>query len=515
MSSAQIATSQPSHLTKPKKFILVAEAMANQLPQELVHQILDDCTVFRVLHLVSCDKMIAYADIHPCKYHFPSASSLQTLRSLYILWYTVRSSLNRTLVPRTNTLARNVKTFSARYLGSSGPRILKSLGRDIKEILTSLSTFLVATFDQASEGAYRRDWFWLMAKPYSYQALCHRWELTADAQRIINQSRAAQLHKMAEIINRYSDLVKGFTDPSQQPRWNVQHTVSKLHQVAEQTSKEQWLNRAQKFRYFKYHRVPLVPFDWCLRLFIREVCASPQAQELRFPPNIDADIKTAIDGMAFVYTTTEPDVRDPPPSKVIRTKFTPWSAPDWLRPFPPIGACSGSSTKAQSSPGSIHDLPQDSRQQPPTPDAVAATGEQLASLLENAHIFDHWQPINHSLTDLPYVRRNTHRLNSRLSMLCYSTNSTSPNTPPNIPILPTPLTKTKIRAANEDKCWDPTHNHPIFTCPPGTHLPRELFAQKTVSEAVPTWMRLVMHGEREVEWLEAFCRCVRFFMLDV
>ncbi|KAL8778689.1 MAG: hypothetical protein Q9203_002129, partial [Teloschistes exilis] len=134
---------------------------------------------------------------------------------------------------------------------------------------------------------------------------------------------------MADTINRYPDLIKSFTDPSQQPRWDVQHTMSQFHQVAKQTSREQWLNRARKFKHFKYHLFPLVPFDWYLRLFIRQVCASPQqALELRFPPSIVADIKTAIIIMAFVYTTIKPGVvGDPSPPKAIRSKFTPWSAP--------------------------------------------------------------------------------------------------------------------------------------------------------------------------------------------
>ena len=58
---------------------------------------------------------------------------------------------------------------------------------------------------------------------------------------------------------------------------------------------------------------------------------------MNYPENIIQDINTAIADIAYVYTMPDRDLNDKAP-KVFRTKFTPWSAAPFNRPFPGISA---------------------------------------------------------------------------------------------------------------------------------------------------------------------------------
>ena len=56
---------------------------------------------------------------------------------------------------------------------------------------------------------------------------------------------------------------------------------------------------------------------------------------MNYPENIIQDINTAIADIAYVYIMPDRDLNDKAP-KVLRTKFTPWSAAPFNRPFPGI-----------------------------------------------------------------------------------------------------------------------------------------------------------------------------------
>lgn len=60
-----------------------------------------------------------------------------------------------------------------------------------------------------------------------------------------------------------------------------------------------------------------------------------------------------------------------------------------------------------------------------------------------------------------------------------------------------------------DDCWNTTHKHPVFTCPPSAHLGR-LFVEKKITYGPWHKTRLVPHDEREMEWLRAFLRVVTY-----
>lgn len=93
----------PPRITQPQRIISSARALS-KLPREVVHQILDNMTVFQVLQLASCLEDPTYLDEcilgHSQYQHlFASQQDLTEIRDLFIVFYDIRSSLNMEHAP--------------------------------------------------------------------------------------------------------------------------------------------------------------------------------------------------------------------------------------------------------------------------------------------------------------------------------------------------------------------------------------------------------------------------------
>jgi len=105
-SDPQTAVFHPPRITTPQRVIKAAHGLT-QMPREIVHQILDDMTVFQVLQLASCLQDSTYIDQcilgHPLYQQlFGSQQVLTAIRDLFIVFYEIRISLNLVHAPVSN-----------------------------------------------------------------------------------------------------------------------------------------------------------------------------------------------------------------------------------------------------------------------------------------------------------------------------------------------------------------------------------------------------------------------------
>ncbi|KAL8690964.1 MAG: hypothetical protein Q9218_003702 [Villophora microphyllina] len=448
------------------------------MPREIVHQILDDLPLFQVLQLISCQENSAYIDqcvlSHPWYQKiFDSQQALNTTRDLFIIFYGLHTSLRLAQASKKWLRAYKIKPFPSNkkdlkeYLRTATCNIMKSIPDGHLNALREVSNGSLLSsskqFEHPLIGLYTK-------------TLYHQWQWTEAAQHMFNGMRSAQLNKMANIFETFPDLLKTSMDPSQKPRSNTEHIPARFRQCARRADREHWMKKTSNGsnRYFNCHLFPLIPFDACLRLFIRTVHENPQYTEdsgqaartdqdkTSFPPGILKDIKTAIAGMDYVYTTRKPGNEADTRPTVLRTKFTPYSAAACQRAY--------ASTSPQT----------DAVGSPSTP-ATQMTMERGT----------HWQLRDHDTAGMwptiPTNHARPHRVRKR-----------------NIQ-----FQNAMKEHACPDDCWDPGHKHPVFTTPPCGHLGR-LLVNKFVNEAWMGCERVVGYCEEEVEWLLAFLRAVRF-----
>ena len=216
------------------------------------------------------------------------------------------------------------------------------------------------------------------------------WERKQEGRWSNNARKSAQIAKTANIFESFPAGMKKTSDPSPLARPNSNHIVSKLRSYSKVFTRKdrcpESRPRGSGHHLFRFDLFPIVPVDAWLRLFVDtlkrhpipshqiikhanpaisnlfEVLAEspernedPEAhlsqamqslsitstscveaqptavRELDYPPRIIRNIETAIAGMAYVYTLPDKSTGWHP--KVLRTKYTPWSADPFRKPF--------------------------------------------------------------------------------------------------------------------------------------------------------------------------------------
>ena len=172
-----------------------------------------------------------------------------------------------------------------------------------------------------------------------------------------------------------------------------------------------------------------------------------------YPTNIVEDIRIAVDGLEFVYALPKPYSYSEAP-KVLRTKFTPYSASPYNMPY-------GHRTYK------------------------CLTKKLLSSPLDqDMSDLDHWKPISQEVAGLYPLDVPSRDVRPSQREPYHFAEPTCP-----------------------DDCWEAGHQHPIFTSPPVKSLGK-LHGFKIEKSAKPDYERLQPHDEREFAWLTAFLRAV-------
>lgn len=343
------------------------------------------------------------------------------------------------------------------------------------------------------------------------------WERKQDGRRSNNARKSAQIDQTADIFECFPAGMKKTSDPSPLARPNSNHIVSNLRSYSNVFARKDKYPKIRPWRsgnhLFQFDIFPIVPVDAWLRLFVDTLkkhplpshqiikhadpassdllegsAASPEqiedpeahlsqavqslsitstscveaqptaVMQLSYPPHIVKNIETAIAGMAYVYTLPDKSTGWHP--KVLRTKYTPWSADPFRKPFP--------------------------TNETNTSDAIQT--EQPAAKSPWADFPSNEAPPKPTLT--PRKKGKMKRQEARGGL-----------TPRPAKILPYPL---------------PTNQHqePIFMAPPYRHFKTAESKVKVDVEDVKyyydTGIEHTHRHEKEFEWLEAFLNACDF-----
>ena len=197
--------------------------------------------------------------------------------------------------------------------------------------------------------------------------------------------RKEQFALMADLIETYPEILKRASDPQPNPSPNWRHVMKLLTNHSSRVQNHlprRWTTyshpASQGPFLFRFDMLPIVPSDKSLALFVAGVAkvlpllpkelaeiiapevlkdvpcrpelvpnassstrlfATPFARfcleidNSLYPPTILQDIKTAVKGMAYVYLSPHGAATEPQP-KVLRTRWTPWSAERYRTALP-------------------------------------------------------------------------------------------------------------------------------------------------------------------------------------
>jgi hypothetical protein len=150
------------------------------------------------------------------------------------------------------------------------------------------------------------------------------WKNIDAAERKMNGIKFTQLQRIAKMLLDYPDMLRSSTHHSQEShRHSLQHRVDGFERRAR---KLLWPCMYAAKSLFT-HRFPVVPYDRHLRCFLKVLEKfSVDLIPCPYPPDVAKTVTRAVQGLAYVYPrgTGEPDSHSE--HRVLRTKFTAYSA---------------------------------------------------------------------------------------------------------------------------------------------------------------------------------------------
>ena len=391
--------------TQPKSVLAAAHALLG-LPLEIMHQIVEDVPLFRIIQMAASleDPTYFYECLvsHP-KFRdlgFTSTHHLSHIGSLHGLYYDIGKSGK--LRDRGGVNAREASSPLAKSLNvimlDNGEVPFKTYDELRDYLLQCITSMLIPSKGQGKawiweaeiqvylQGRISQDWH-----RNTLEDMQQFWERKQEGRRSNNARKSAQIAKTANIFESFPTSMKKTSDPSPLARPNSNHIVSNLRSYSDVFARRDEYPkkrpRTSGNHLFRFDLFPIVPVDAWLRLFVdtlkrhplpshqiikhaypassefSEVSAeypeqneNPEAylsqavqslsitstscievqptavKKLNYPPHIIENIEIAIAGMAYVYTLPDKSTGWHP--KVLRTKYTPWSADPFRKPFP-------------------------------------------------------------------------------------------------------------------------------------------------------------------------------------
>ena len=387
--------------TQPKSVVAAAHALLG-LPLEIMHQIIEDVPLFRIIqmaaslddstHFYEC--LISHPKIRDLGL-FPSRHHLAHIGSLHGLYHDIGKS--EALPALQGRYARGpssplAQTLNVIMLGTDAApfQTYESLRKYLLESITNMLNPYNSDSRKAEINAYlqariSQDWH-----ENTLESMQGFWEQRKTRHQGSNAYRSTQIARIADIFESFPANMKKTSDPSLVARPNSDHIISTLRSYSNVFARKKFrsgrYSRISGNHLFRFDLFPIVPIDAWLRLFVDTLnkhplpsnhstehadpassntfesladlpvekedteaqlmralkplsitstsCAEAQLLALEqpaYPPYIMKCIKTAIAGMAYVYTLPAKSTKRYP--KVLRTKYTPWSADPFRKPF--------------------------------------------------------------------------------------------------------------------------------------------------------------------------------------
>ncbi|KDR82576.1 hypothetical protein GALMADRAFT_134169 [Galerina marginata CBS 339.88] len=299
-----------------------------KVPPELVHEIINDLPIVKILELISNHK-IPYIEQCVCTQIYLkeifSPSFLAEVKSYFVLYLRIRRLDSRFPHPILPRLEHDAYTF----LKISPPvNIVAILKAAIIKHLEKYEHLFPLLRVYAPESIPEKA-FWVTDSASDLQQI---FENIDAAEMKLNSLKADQLRRMACLIQKYPMTMKTRENTSQEVRRNEQHLVDRLLYLSNHMKNGQILqNRFVGVSVFSKGRPFLVPYDRLLRLFLKTIDKFPpilnnksRGSNRKYPHRYPSEIKTVLEGMSMVYPR-DGESRDKEPDVLSRTVHTKYS----------------------------------------------------------------------------------------------------------------------------------------------------------------------------------------------
>ncbi|KAL9633874.1 MAG: hypothetical protein Q9164_004437, partial [Protoblastenia rupestris] len=251
-------------------------------------------------------------------------------------------------------LARNLQVSPA-YDGKGRELMFANMRRYLVDeawvMMNVLSRSDRVKMDEYLAGRLHRDWH---LKSENVQGLQAYWDSLKCDRHTFASKRKQQIQRFTQIFAEHPDMVKRASDPGLEARPNSRHIIAIMQHRVGKYHQDVVKRRAKKRSNYLFRNdiFPIVPLDALLQLFVDTLCKHSVEARLEndqtdgvatmleglsvdgppdkntdgtvifCPPSILADIKTVIEGMAYVYTLDRDESTHRFP-KILRTKYTP------------------------------------------------------------------------------------------------------------------------------------------------------------------------------------------------
>ena len=236
-------------------------AIANQLakmPPELVHKIINDLPIIKLLELVSTYN-VPYIDqcitthIHLGRVF--SAEHLAEVKEYFTLYLRIITLDHPSMIPKIMQLNYDAIAFLKLDPPVNIVAVLKA------NIIKNLETYqpFFPLLDRYSPQPIPRRIFWSTDTAAGLREI---FEMIDAAEANINDLKAEQLERMARLMEKYPGTLRKREDWSQEPRKSEQHIITNLLRESTEMRRRQLFSRQFKSNsVFAFRQLYLVPYD--------------------------------------------------------------------------------------------------------------------------------------------------------------------------------------------------------------------------------------------------------------
>ena len=329
-----------------------------RLPPEIVHQVIDNLPLFKVLHLLSHKTPYAERCVRTHRHLgklFQSPSDVASVIDYFILLRDIRQFTHRWLKEPVNTFNGQNLVYAHAHYNNIMSWNYSIAGSSAQFPIDVLRDFLIASIrDHLRLDTLDLD----LLRPYastdypgspimlnsSCEDLLIRWLWIKEAKKRLNAVKAGQLDRVTDLIMAYPGkvMLKKPLDPSQEgPRPNVLHIANTFRSNAKRMLRDsKFVHSPPNCRCTQgVDLIELVPYDQYLWLFLETLEKHPPADDIegvaaalqrvtlteamgtsslpdrnigeaqtekyRYPDDITANITLVVDGLFYVYTGSQ------------------------------------------------------------------------------------------------------------------------------------------------------------------------------------------------------------------
>ncbi|TFK61232.1 hypothetical protein BDN72DRAFT_828449, partial [Pluteus cervinus] len=257
-------TAQITPRTRYPRYHAIA-ARLQTLPPEVVHQIIDDLQVVKILEILSVNShpsidFAVQSHIHLKRLLCYAPDSFDLIKSSFKLYYDIMQAKRCPEYPQ--ILERDAGTLVQLWSNTTEPIILNPIRAELLRNLEQFVPWLGILNDFSASPIPDRE-LWDLNDIPSLRLI---WENIHAAEIHLNQIKSDQLARLADLIETYPALLVGSTAPSQEPHPNVHHRVSAFRRLAVNMLKPQFYDgKLVAQRIFSAERLPIIPYDRTLR----------------------------------------------------------------------------------------------------------------------------------------------------------------------------------------------------------------------------------------------------------